>query len=155
MRHRRSSRATAAIGDGLLEAGLARLELGEFDAAQELFARAEALFEDVQEHHVTPARAELWIRDGPGAAAQGGPRHRRSVRGESRSPPGVTSIPKTAGAGEAALWLGRAYLAKGRDADAAKRSRAPSASSRVRPLRPTRGSLKLARATARDAPDAA
>ena len=44
---------------GLLEAGLARLELGELDAAQHLFTRAEALFNDVQQaaHHARARRS--------------------------------------------------------------------------------------------------
>ena len=46
---------------GLLEAGLARLELGELDAAQHLFTRAETLFNDVQQERVTPARADLLV----------------------------------------------------------------------------------------------
>jgi eukaryotic-like serine/threonine-protein kinase len=47
------------LAQGLVEAGLAKLELGEVDAAQSYFTRAEELFADVQGRRMTPARTEL------------------------------------------------------------------------------------------------
>ena len=82
------------LAQGLLEAGLARLELGEVDAASQSFTRAEALFNDVHKEHATPARADLLVgmarvhlqrRDGEHAL-------------QSRKRPiasGMTSIPAT------------------------------------------------------------
>jgi len=104
---------------GLLEAGLARLELGEIDAAQQLFTRAEALFNDVQKQRTTPARADLLVGmarvqlqrgDYKTAlqSAQGADRFWRDFDPDNRS------------AGEAALWLGRCYRALGRNAEAAE-----------------------------------
>ncbi|HEY7819656.1 MAG TPA: hypothetical protein VIG29_15655, partial [Vicinamibacteria bacterium] len=101
---------------GLLEAGLTKLELGELDGAAELFTKAEALFQDVQGERVTPARADLWIgmarvqlHLGNSAAAlslsQRADLAWSHLNAESRW------------AGEAALWLGRAYLAEGRKAE--------------------------------------
>ena len=47
------------LAHGLVEAGLAKLELGEVDAAQSYFTRAEKLFADVQGRRMTPARTDL------------------------------------------------------------------------------------------------
>jgi tetratricopeptide (TPR) repeat protein len=47
------------LAHGLFEAGLAKLELGEVDAAQSYFTRAEELFADLQGRRMTPARTEL------------------------------------------------------------------------------------------------
>jgi serine/threonine-protein kinase len=47
------------LAHGLVEAGLAKLELGEVDAAQSYFTRAEELFADLQGRRMTPARTEL------------------------------------------------------------------------------------------------
>jgi tetratricopeptide (TPR) repeat protein len=47
------------LAHGLLEAGLTRLELNDLQSAQQLFARAEALFAEVQRERITPAREEL------------------------------------------------------------------------------------------------
>jgi eukaryotic-like serine/threonine-protein kinase len=102
---------------GLLEAGLSRLELGEFDAARELFTRAEALFDDVQSQHTTPARADLLsgmarvqLQRGDYAAAL------RSA--EAADLFWRDFDPENRWAGEAALWLGRCYLALDRGAEA-------------------------------------
>ena len=102
---------------GLLEAGLARLELGELGTAEHLFARAEAIFNDVQQQRPTPARADLRVgmarvylqrRNYLEAlqSAEQADRVWRDFDSESRW------------AGEAALWLGRAQLALGREAEA-------------------------------------
>jgi serine/threonine-protein kinase len=105
------------LAQGLLEAGLARLELGEVDAAWQSFTRAEALFSDVQKEHTTPARADLLVgmarvqlqrRDDEQAlqSAQKADRFWRDFD------------PGNRWAGEAALWVGRAYRALGRNAEA-------------------------------------
>jgi serine/threonine protein kinase len=49
------------LAQGLLEAGLAHLELGDLDAAQRFFTRADTLFADVQAGNGTPARADLLV----------------------------------------------------------------------------------------------
>ena len=102
---------------GLLEAGLARLELGEFDTAQQLFTRADALFDDVHKQHTTPARAELLVGM---ARVQV---QRRDYVNALQSAQKADLFwrdfdPDNRGAGEAALWLGRSYLALGRNAEA-------------------------------------
>jgi eukaryotic-like serine/threonine-protein kinase len=101
---------------GLLEAGLVKLELREFDAAFEMFTKAEALFHEVQEGRVTPARADLWT----GMARL--QLHRQeyvpaleSARKADLAWEGFD--PDSRWAGEAALWLGRSYLAQGRNVD--------------------------------------
>ncbi len=62
---------------GLVEAGLTKLELGDVDAAGDLFARAEVLFDDVQKQRLTPARGDLLVGHGAGRAAA--PRLRRGA----------------------------------------------------------------------------
>jgi eukaryotic-like serine/threonine-protein kinase len=49
------------LATSFVEAGLSRLELRELDAAQDSFARAEALFSEFQRHYTTPTRADLFI----------------------------------------------------------------------------------------------
>jgi tetratricopeptide (TPR) repeat protein len=99
------------------EAGQAQLELGNLEAAQLHFTRAETLFSELQKNYTTPARADLWIgsarlymqrRDYQKALqlTQQADRFWRDFNADSRW------------AGEAALWLGRCYLALGRSADA-------------------------------------
>jgi serine/threonine-protein kinase len=58
------------LAHGLLEAGLARLALGEHAAAETLLSRATALFADVQRDRMTPARAELHVALGRLAMAR-------------------------------------------------------------------------------------
>ena len=100
------------LAHGLLEAGLARLELGEFDTAQHLLTRAEALFNDVHKQRTTPARADLLVgmarvqlqrRDAVDAlqCAQKADVFWRDFDPDNRW------------AGEAALWLGRALSGAG------------------------------------------
>jgi tetratricopeptide (TPR) repeat protein len=105
------------LAHGLLESGLARLALGEFDAARQLFIRTEALFDDVQSQHTTPARANLLsamarvlLQRGDYAAAL------RSA--EAADLFWRDFDPENRWAGEAALWLGRCYLALDRGAEA-------------------------------------
>ena len=102
---------------GLVERGLARLELGEAQAADESFTRAEVLFEQTQGDRTTPDRADLRV----GAARV------RMLRGEHQ-----VALPllreadafwrdfdaENRGAGEAAFWLGRCLLALGHQAEA-------------------------------------
>jgi serine/threonine protein kinase/tetratricopeptide (TPR) repeat protein len=115
-----SARQPSHRGDhahGLLEAGLARLELGEVDTAEDLLTRAEAIFEDVQQQRATPARADLRV----GMARVRF--ERRNYLGALRSAEHADRIwrdfdQENRWAGEAALWLGRAQLALGRKADA-------------------------------------
>lgn len=102
---------------GLLEAGLVKLELREFDAAFEMFTKAEALFHEVQGGRVTPARADLWT----GMARL--QLHRREYVPALESARKADLAwrdfdPENRWAGEAALWLGRCYLAQSRNADA-------------------------------------
>ena len=102
---------------GLLEAALSRLELGELDAAQQLFARAETLFNDVQQQRTTPARADLLV----GMARLQLQRHEYARAMQSAQHADLfwrDFDPESRWAGEGALWLGRAYLALGRNADA-------------------------------------
>lgn len=97
---------------GLLEAGLATLELGELDTAQQLFARAKTIFEDVQQQRPTPARADLCV--GMARVCF----ERRNYLGALHDAEHADRIwrdfdPENRWAGEAALWLGRAQLALG------------------------------------------
>jgi serine/threonine-protein kinase len=103
---------------GLLEAGLARLEIGELDAAEGLFTRAEALFDEVQKERVTPARADLMIgmarlryqRGDYAAALELARKADLAWRGFD---------PESRWAGEAALWLGRCSRAAGKSSEEA------------------------------------
>jgi serine/threonine-protein kinase len=105
------------VANGLLETGLARLELGEVAAAQQSFATAEALFSDLQKQHLSPARADLIV---------GMARVQMLRRDFAAALPSLQKAdlfwqdfdPDNRWAGETALWLGRCYLALGRDADA-------------------------------------
>jgi serine/threonine-protein kinase len=102
---------------GLVEAALARLALGEIDAAADLFNRAATLFDDVQKARLTPARADLLAgmarvqlqRGDYDAALQLA--HRADLFWRDFDP-GNRS------AGEAAVWLGRCHRALRRDAEA-------------------------------------
>lgn len=105
------------LAASLLEMGLAKLALDETAAAQDFFVRAEKLFSEFQKQHVTPARADLLV----GMAR---------LRMHERSYADALSLLERAdrfwrdfdsenrGAGEAALWLGRCYLALGRSTEA-------------------------------------
>jgi tetratricopeptide (TPR) repeat protein len=101
----------------LSEAGQAQLALGNLEAAQLDFTRAETLFSELQKNYVTPAHADLWIGSARLYIQRGNyekalqltqqvDRFWRDFNADSRW------------AGEAALWLGRCYLALGRSADA-------------------------------------
>lgn len=102
---------------GLLESGLTRLELGDFDAAEQLFARARTLFEDVQKHHVTPARADLFLGMAR-VSLQRGDRESALKFAQTADAFWRDFDPDSRSAGEAALWLGRCHLANGRRAPA-------------------------------------
>jgi tetratricopeptide (TPR) repeat protein len=100
-----------------LEAGLARLELDDVQGAQEYFDRAERIFSDVHGPRTTPARADLFVG---GARVQ---MHRANYAAALPLLEKADSFwrdfdPENRWAGEAALWLGRCYLALGRGADA-------------------------------------
>lgn len=105
------------LAQGLLEAGLVRLEMGEPETARELFARADTLFRDVQKQHMTPARADLLV---------GMARVQMDHKNWTDAVPLLETAnrfwldfdPANRWAGEAALWLGRCDLALGRNADA-------------------------------------
>ena len=105
------------LAHGLLEAGLARLELGEVDTAEQLFTRAETLFSDVQKQRTTPARADLLV---------GMARIQLQRRDYADALPPLQKAdlfwrdfnPDNRWAGAAALWLGRCYLAMGRTVEA-------------------------------------
>jgi serine/threonine-protein kinase len=102
---------------GLVELGLAQLELGDLAAAQESFARATAELDDLQNQRMTPTRADLLIgtarlhlqRGELAAALQ--PLQRADSYWRERQP-------ESRWAGEAALWLGRCQLALGQGAEA-------------------------------------
>lgn len=111
-RHERQDLAIA-----LSEAGQTQLELGDLDAAQLHLMKAETVFAELQKKYTTPARADLWVASGrlqlqrrDYAQAlqllQRADLFWREFAADSRW------------AGEAALWLGRCYLALGRHADA-------------------------------------
>ena len=107
------------LAQGLLEAGLARLELGEFDTARQLFTKAEALFGDVHKDHTTPARADLLV--GMARIHLQGQDYVSALRSAQKADLFWRDFdPDNRGAGEAALWLGRSYLALGRNAEAAE-----------------------------------
>jgi tetratricopeptide (TPR) repeat protein len=102
---------------GLLEAGLARLELGELDTARHLLTRAQAIFNDVHQQRATPARADLLV-----AMARvhllGGENTMALQCAQKADDVWRDFDPESRWAGEAALWLGRAHLAVGRNAEA-------------------------------------
>jgi tetratricopeptide (TPR) repeat protein len=105
------------VAHALLEIGLVRLDLGQLAAAQESFAAAEALFSKSQKQHVSPARADLIV---------GMARVQMQRRDFASALPSLEKAdlfwrefaPDNRWAGEAALWLGRCYLALGRNAEA-------------------------------------
>ena len=105
---------------GLVEMALARLDLGEFAVAQPLFAQAESLFANAQKQQISPARADLMVgmarvlmQQGEFAAAL--PSLQKADLFWQDFDPGKRW------AGEAALWLGRCFLALGQNAEAAAR----------------------------------
>lgn len=103
-------------GQILAEVGRARLELGQLDAAVELLGSALALLEAVQ-IRTTPDQADVLVALGRAHLGLGqlpaalGPLHRADAFWREFDP-------ENRWAGEAALWLGRCYLALGRNADA-------------------------------------
>jgi serine/threonine-protein kinase len=107
------------LAHGLLEAGLATLELDDTERAQGYFERAEMLFNEVQKQHTTPARADLLV----GMARVD--MHRRNYPEALRLLESADLFwrdfdPDNRWAGETALWLGRCYSALGREADGAE-----------------------------------
>jgi hypothetical protein len=94
----------------LSETGLAQLELGDLEAAEVAFAKAEALFARFQKAFTTPARVDLMIG---------------TARAQMRRQEFAAALPAlekadafwrdfatdSRWAGEAALWLGRCQLA--------------------------------------------
>jgi len=99
------------------EAGQVRLELGDLEAAQVHFDQAETQFDGLQKNYTTPARADLWV----GAARLH--LQRRNYEKALQLTQQADLFWRNFGAdsrwaGEAALWLGRCYLALGRSADA-------------------------------------
>jgi tetratricopeptide (TPR) repeat protein len=102
---------------GVLEAGLARLELRELDTAHRLFIQAEEIFNDMHQQRVTPARADLLV----GMARlhlQRSDAVKALQSAEKADDVWRDFDPDCRWAGEAALWLGRAHLALGRKAEA-------------------------------------
>ncbi len=105
------------LAHGLLEAGLAKLGLGEFDAAQGYFLRSDALFNDVQKGRMTPARADLLV---------GMARVQLHEQNHADALPLLEKAdrfwrdfdPDNRSAGDAALWLGRCNKALGRRSEA-------------------------------------
>ncbi len=105
------------LAHGVLEAGLANLELGDSEAAQAFFARADALFKDVQQEHATPARADLMV--GMARVQMAGRNYEEALPLLEKADQFWRDFhPENRWAGEAALWLGRCYLALGRNAAA-------------------------------------
>jgi serine/threonine-protein kinase len=105
------------LAHGLLEAGLAKLALDDPRGAQSYFSRAEALFADVQQQHMTPARADLLV---------GKARVHIAARDCVAALPLLEQAdrfwrdfsPNSHWAGEAARWLGDCYRNLGRKAEA-------------------------------------
>jgi tetratricopeptide (TPR) repeat protein len=101
----------------VVELGLAQLELGDFAAAQESFSQATTVLDELQQQRMTPTRADLMI----GTARI---RLQNSEPAEAlRALQTVDAYwrqrrPDSRWAGEAALWLGRCYLALGRKPEA-------------------------------------
>ena len=113
-------KALAAATDGafdrndraiaLAELGLARLELGDTGAAEDAFAKSEAVFIQFQKQFVTPARVDLLI---------GTARAHMQRREFAAALPDLQKAdafwrdlsPDSRWAGEASLWLGRCLIA--------------------------------------------
>ena len=129
---------------GLLETALARLELGELAAAQSLFATAESLFAAAQKQQISPARADLMV---------GVARVQMQQREFATALPPLQKAdlfwrdfaPDSRWAGEAALWLGRCYLALGRNAEAEALLARAEKNLAASPLPGDAGLAKLAR----------
>jgi len=98
------------------EIALNRLELGEFDAARDELGKALAIFE-ARQAAVTPDRADALVALGrielATGAADSALAHLTTADSFWRN-----FVPTSRWAGEAALWLGRCYLAVGRRAEA-------------------------------------
>jgi tetratricopeptide (TPR) repeat protein len=129
---------------GLLETALARLELGEFAAAQPLLAQAELLFAAAQKQEISPARADLIV----------GMARVQMQQGEfAAALPSLQKAdlfwrdfaPDSRWAGEAALWLGRCYLALGRNTEAQALLARAEKNLAASPLPGDAGLAKLAR----------
>jgi len=105
------------LAHGLVESGLSKLELGDAAAAQALFLRAKALLDDVQGQRTTPARADLFV--GMARVQMLGGNHKEALPLLEKAADFWRDFdPENRWAGEAAFWLGRCYLALGRNADA-------------------------------------
>jgi serine/threonine protein kinase/tetratricopeptide (TPR) repeat protein len=105
------------LAAGLVELGLAQLALGDTAAAQDVFARAEALFDEFQSEHTTPARADLQV--GMARVQMQGRNHAEALQRLEKVDAFWREFDaQNRGAGETALWLGRCYLALGRSAEA-------------------------------------
>ena len=105
------------LAAGLVEMGLAQLALGDTSAAQDSFVRAEAMFDEFQSEHTTPARADLQV--GMARVQMQGRNYADALQLLEKVDVFWREFDaQNRGAGETAVWLGRCYLALGRRAEA-------------------------------------
>jgi serine/threonine-protein kinase len=102
---------------GIVELGLAQLELGDIAAAQQSFTQATVALAELQQERMTPTRADLMIGIARIQLQNSAPadalRALQAVDGYWRE-----RRPDSRWAGESALWLGRCYFALDRQAEA-------------------------------------
>jgi serine/threonine-protein kinase len=106
------------LAQGLVEAGLAHLALGQIVKARTHLLRASTLFEDVQRDRETPARADLWLALGRLHLAEGdlesaAARLEQATRYWQANP-----VKNARWAAEANVWLAVCYRRQDRDREA-------------------------------------
>ena len=112
------------LAQGLVEAGLAHLALGETSQARTYLLRASALFEDVQRNRTTPARADLWLALGRLHLAEGDLTNAAARLEQSTRYWETHPVADARWAGEARAWLAMCYRRQGRDREARELLRA-------------------------------
>lgn len=105
------------LASGLVEIGLAKLELGQAATAQSFFVRAQTLYREFQTQHTTPAHADLLV--GMARVLMMNKKHADALPLLEKATGFWDDFDKeNRSAGEAAYWLGHCQFELGRKAEA-------------------------------------
>jgi serine/threonine-protein kinase len=106
------------LAQGLVEAGLAHLALGQTVNARTQLLRASELFDDVQRDRATPARADLWLALGRLHLAEGNLPSAAARLEQSTRYWQTHTVESARWSAEANAWLAICYRRQGREREA-------------------------------------